>query len=155
MENPERSEKVYSALRKLYFENTLEKDSEQIKEDIFQELKSFSEEDEELDFSVERLVAIWEDLWSEELGMEMSLDDERKDFTENFIQAYLSKVSKSTIHDMLVKDFFHGMNGLYMNENVDDWLEMWFLTLKQNYESVQRPRQIAENALNRMELRKD
>lgn len=154
MERPEKSEEVYSGLRKLYFEGNLTDESEEVNEDIFHCLEEFSRTGEGIEFSLDELVNTWESLWEDEVGMELSPENKKKEFIESFIEAYLSKVGESTIHEMLVKDFFHGVRSLCMSESVDDWLDMWFLTLKQNYESVESPGQIAENALERMSLKK-
>lgn len=152
MENPEKSREVYSALRDVYLGDSERSKSD---EDLLEVLEDYCEVSEGKPlFSKSKLVSAWIKLWDAEVEGLSDPGEKRQEFIETYIQVYISKIEESSLEDMLVHDFFQGLAGLCRDEGTKDWLEMWFLTLKQNYESVQNPKQIARNTVERMSMKK-
>lgn len=94
----------------------------------------------------------WVDLWNDEIGQEMDPSGKREQFLDKYFDLYISEVENSTIRDMLVDDFFQGMREFAERDDfTPDWVEIWLMTLKQNYETVQSPRELFQDAVDEME----
>lgn len=154
MERPYRSTVNYRIVRETYLNpQASRKDLKEEINDVEESLRAtmnkeiITETNGDLVLNRDKLVEVWADLWNKEIGMEMDPKGRKKTLIENYVEEYLTEVSESTLEEMLVKDFFQGIRS-YCEKEVDkDWLQMWFLTLKQNYESMENPEKIVEDAL--------
>lgn len=94
----------------------------------------------------------WIELWNDEIGQELDPSGKREQFLDKYFDLYISEVENSTIRDMLVDDFFQGMREFAERDDfTPDWVEIWLMTLKQNYETVQSPRELFQDAVDEME----
>lgn len=62
------------------------------------------------DVNYSHLEGLWEDLWLEETGQTYSTPVHFDSFIENYCKSFLKSEEASTIHEMLVEEFFLGLN---------------------------------------------
>jgi hypothetical protein len=98
------------------------------------------------------LIEKWTELWSQEISQDLDPSGKREKFLEKYIEIYFNEVADSTVGDMLVDDFFQGLREFSERDDfTPDWVEMWHMTLRQNYSAVQSPMEIFEEALDEVE----
>lgn len=129
-----------------------EQEAEKILE-IFEKAGYLEKNEEENSYSMGKssLKQKWTELWQEEIGQELEASGKREEFLENYFDVYFSEVENSTVWNMLVEDFFQGMREFDEEDSsTPDWVEIWIMTLKQNYETVQSPRELFKQAVEDM-----
>ena len=90
---------------------------------------------------------LWNDLWLEETGKTYSKPVHFGSFIENYVKSYLKDEKASTIHEMLVEEFFLGLNR--ENENrLPSNFEEFLHNLSENFEGKRATHKHIQHGIN-------